>query len=105
MSKKIIEKLDELEKYSNPNIVRKKLKKLYGNKMELYISNRKDKKYMIYHPETNKKIHFGQMGYKDYTLNDVDREDRRKRFLQRNHKWADAEHFTPAHLSWYILWN
>jgi hypothetical protein len=54
-SEDTFKKLELLQQYSNPTIVRRKLRRLYGKDHELYLSTRKDKKYMIYHPETNKK--------------------------------------------------
>ena len=41
-----------INKYSNPSIVMKKAKKLHLNPIQL--STRKDKKYMVLNPKTNK---------------------------------------------------
>lgn len=86
--------------YSSPSTAKKRLQHFYGKKTELYRSSRKDKKYMIEHE--GKWIHFGQMGFEDFTKH----EDlqRRERFRKRNHHWKYAEKYTPAHLSWYVLW-
>lgn len=81
--------------------VKKALYKVYGPNVKLYKSNRADKKFMIYSP-TGKKIHFGQKGYSDYHLHKNPK--RRENFKRRNAKWANAEMYTPAHLSYYILW-
>ena len=32
-------------------------------------------------------------------------EDKRKRFLNRNARWANASKWTPAHLAYWVLWN
>ena len=90
-------KIDELKKYSNYEQV-----KINGKKynLDILISTRKDKKYMIIH--NNKKIHFGEMGYEDLTKH-LD-SHRAELFKKRNAKWADAEKFSPAWLSYYILW-
>lgn len=89
----------ELKKYSNPKIVKQQMKK-YKIPETLYISTRKDKKYMIIH--NNKKIHFGQMGYKDFTI--TRNLEKQNNFRLRNSKWANAEKYSPAWLSYYLLW-
>jgi hypothetical protein len=95
-----MDKLEELKKYSNINKVNKKAKELNINKV--YLSTRKDKKYMVLNPNNDKFVHFGQFGYIDFTKsNDV---IKRIKFLKRNWKWADAELYTPASLSYYLLW-
>lgn len=88
----------------NKNYVQSVLKALhkhYGKDTELYLSSRKDKKFMVKSP-TGKWVHFGQAGYSDWHLH----KDpiRRENFRSRNWKWADAEKWTPAHLAYYILW-
>ena len=89
-----------INKYSNPSIVMKKAKELHLNPIQL--SSRKDKKYMVLNPKTNKMVHFGQMGYEDYTKHQD--ENRRQLFRKRKHKWATAERYSPAWLSYYVLW-
>jgi hypothetical protein len=91
----------EIEKYSNPIVVRELVNKYLGKDTPLYLSTRKDKKYMVRNPE-GKFIHFGQMLYEDYTKHMSKR--RRDLFRKRNHKWANADKWTPAWLSYYLLW-
>lgn len=81
--------------------VKQALSKYYGKNVPLYESTRKDKKFMVIDPE-GKRIHFGQKGYSDWHLH----QDpvRRQLFRTRNAKWADAPKWTPAHLSFYVLW-
>jgi hypothetical protein len=89
----------QLKLYSNILIVQKKAKKLGLNPVE--ISSRKDKKYMIHDDQGHVK-HFGLMGYQDYTkTNDKDKRDN---FRRRNHMWADAPEYSPANLSYNLLW-
>jgi hypothetical protein len=92
---------DSIWIYSNPTQVKKLVQKYYGKNTQLYRSTRKDKKYMIQNLQ-GVWIHFGQMGYEDYTKHKD--KDRRKRFRQRNYNWQYALKYTPAHLSWYTLW-
>lgn len=94
--------MKEIEKYSNPKIVLSKAIKLFGKNVKINYSTRKDKKYMIYNPNNNKWVHFGQMFYEDYTKH---RDKlRRNLFRQRNHRWANSDIYTPAYLSYHLLW-
>ena len=89
----------QLKLYSNILIVQKKAKKLGLNPVE--ISSRKDKKYMIHDDQGHVK-HFGMMGYQDYTKT-LDK-DKRANFRRRNHMWKDAPEYSPANLSYNLLW-
>jgi len=89
----------QLKLYSNILIVQKKAKKLGLNPVE--ISSRKDKKYMIHDDQGHVK-HFGLMGYQDYTKT-LDK-DKRANFRRRNHMWKDAPEYSPANLSYNLLW-
>ena len=89
------EKLDMVMEVSDPFRVARRLKRHYGkNAPTLYISHNKTKKYMIHHPETNKKINFGSIYYEDCRL----------KFMLRNDKWKDADIYSPAYLSYWLLW-
>lgn len=88
-----------IEKFSNPKIVQKKAKE-YG--VFVVYSPRKNKKYRIVNPETNKYVDFGMMGMEDFTHH-LD-EHRKELFRNRNHKWKDAPKYSPAHLSYHLLW-
>jgi hypothetical protein len=57
----------DIEKYTNPKIVFKKAKMIYGDDVVIDISTRKNKKYRLLNPNTNKWIHFGNYGMEDYT--------------------------------------
>ena len=92
-----MDKLTELKKWSDYDQV-KKIGKRYNLNIE--ISTRKDKKYMIIH--NGKKVHFGEMGYEDFTKHrDLHRAEL---FKKRNAKWAEAEKYSPAFLSYHLLW-
>jgi len=87
--------------------VRKKAQELLGNKyggeeVPLDISTRKGKKYMLQVPNGRKKIHFGDLSSADYTKHKD--EKRLRDFKKRNVKWKDYDTFTPAWLSYHLLW-
>ena len=86
---------------SNPELMLKHLKKYYGNKVDLYLSSSKNKKYMVF-DEDGKKVHFGDLRFSDYTK--TKNKEKRNNFRNRNRKWKDADKYTPAHLSYYLLW-
>lgn len=91
----------EIWKWSNPTIVREMADKYLGKDYPVYLSSRIDKKYMIETPD-GKLVHFGQMHYLDYTKHQD--KQRRDLFRKRNHNWANAEKYSPAWLSYYLLW-
>ena len=98
-------KIEELKLFSNPKKVLKNAKKYLGEDVMLDVSTRKDKKYMIYNPEKNKWIHFGQMNYQDFTRHNSD--TRRNRYLNRamniKGNWKDDK-YSPNNLSINLLW-
>jgi len=92
--------MKDITKYSNPARVKQLANQLLDNSVEL--STRKDKKYMIKDPETDKYIHFGQIPYQDFTKSkDL---EARNRFRIRNSKWRNAPIYTPRWLSYHLLW-
>jgi len=93
--------MEKICEVSNPDVVLKQLKKYYGDEVDLYLSTSKNKKYMVFN-EQGKKIHFGSMIYQDYTKHKDKK--RRDSFRNRNRRWKDADIFSPAHLSYYLLW-
>ena len=91
-------KLRELRNYSDPEYVMNKAKMMGLN--PVHESSRKDKKYMVFDGRTM--VHFGQMGYEDATKHhDL---DRMNRFKKRNWKWQNSPKYSPAYLSYYLLW-
>ena len=94
----------EIFKWSNPAEVLKKAEKYLGKDVVLAISTRKDKKYMVKNP-AGKWVHFGQMGYEDYTKHK--NKQQRMNYLNRatniRGEWKD-EKYSPNNLSINILW-
>jgi hypothetical protein len=90
--------------YSNVATVKKNATKYLGKAFPVLPSTRKDKKFMVMNP-AGKWVHFGQMGYEDYTKHRD--KARRANYLARARgirgKWADNK-FSPNNLSIHILW-
>ena len=102
-----------LNDYSDFEAVLSKAKYYYGENVILKKSTRKTKKYMIFDPYNNKFIHFGQMGYKDFTkyvqIYDIKRaNEHRIRYLKRALKirgdWQNNP-YSPNFLSILLLWD
>ena len=97
-------KYQQLLKVSNPATVVRKKNSYLGNNIEIFISNNKDKTYMIIIPE-GKRVHFGNLNYEDFThhKNDVRRENYLKRSGNIKRDWGKNK-FSPKNLSSKILW-
>ena len=102
-----------LSNFSDFKTVLYRAKFFYGENVILKKSTRKNKKYMIYNPITNKFVHFGAMGYLDHTkylqLYDLETANEyRSRYLKRALKikgdWKDNP-YSPNHLSIKLLWT
>jgi hypothetical protein len=91
-------KLDQLREYSDPEFVMKKAQALGYS--PVYVSSRKDKKYMIF--DGNKMVHFGQFGATDYTRH-LDHK-RRMNFRKRNWRWEFTPKYSASNLSYHLLW-
>ena len=96
----------EILKWSEPLIAQANAYKYLGNDAKIYFSNRKGKKYKIFNPNTNKFVHFGAIGYQDYTR---DPDPRKKaRYLARatniKGQWRN-DLYSPNNLSIHILWS
>ena len=106
-----------LNDYSDYESVLKRAKHYYGINTILLPSTRPTKKYMIYNPHTNNFVHFGGMGYLDYTkylqLYDLETANiHRNRYLKRalkralniNGNWKNNP-YSPNYLSILLLWD
>jgi hypothetical protein len=91
--------------YSNPNIVLENAIKYYGKNVIIRLSTNAKKKYMIYDPIHKKWIHFGQMGYEDFTKHkdSVRRERYLKRTANMRGEWKDNP-YSANNLSRRLLW-
>ena len=100
-------KLEQLLNYSNPKIVLKKAKLIFGPNVKLAVSTRENKKYQIYNPNINKWVHFGSFNppMEDYTYHKD--EERRMNYILRasniKGNWKD-DSYSPNNLSIHLLW-
>jgi hypothetical protein len=100
-----ISESDEVYKFSNPKKVQELANKYLGKDVIIYRSISKAKKYMVYNPNTKKWVHFGQMGYEDFTKHKDPK--RQKNYLTRTANikgdWKDDK-YSPNNLSRNLLW-
>ena len=94
----------EIRKYSNPPEVYRRASRYLGKTVKIGLSSRNDKKYMVISPDGHK-VHFGQMGYEDYTKHA--NKTRRKNYLTRSGKikgdWAKNK-YSANNLARKLLW-
>ena len=95
-----------LDEYTNPKIAKKNAVKYLGKNVVLKPSTKKDKKFMVLNPVTNKFIHFGQLGFEDFTKHqDLKRQ---KSYLNRTGNmrgdWKDDK-YSANNLAREILWR
>lgn len=101
------DKLEQLKKVSNPKEVIKNAQQYFNDPdIKVYLSKRKDKKYAIYDPNIKKLVHFGQMGYYDYTFhgNQQRRENYLKRTANIRGSWKN-DRYSANNLSRILLWD
>ena len=93
-----------LNRFSNPAEAKRKAKKYLSAGTPLFLSSRDDKKYMVLAP-SGKLVHFGQMGYEDFTKHND--KERRASYLKRAVKikgdWKTNK-YSPNNLAMNILW-
>jgi len=99
---------------SDYNEVYRRARHYYGDDVILLASTRATKKYMIFNPHTNRFVHFGGMGYLDYTkyrqlYDKKDADLHRTRYLNRalsikKGDWIDNA-YSPNYLSMILLWD
>ena len=90
--------------YSNPTEVYRRAKKYLGKTAKIGLSTKKEKKYMVTTPD-GKVVHFGQMGYEDYTKHK--NKTRRKNYMNRSLKikgnWK-KDKYSSNNLARILLW-
>jgi hypothetical protein len=93
-----------LRDFSDPDKAYKKLKD-YAPELDLFLSDKKNKKYFIINPKTNKKVYFGSMGYEDHTKHNDP--IRRNNYLRRSANikgdWKEDK-YSPNNLARNVLW-
>ena len=92
--------------YSNIKHVFENAKKYLGTNVDIKVSNKPTKKFMVFDPNLNKYIYFGQIGFQDFTKhNDLKRQ---KSYLQRTANmrgdWKNNP-YSANNLAREILWR
>ena len=94
-----------IHKYSNPAQAQRMAYRYLGKTAQLYPSSNTQKKYDIYDPVNNHWVHFGQIGYEDYTKHKDKK--RRKNYLTRSGKikgdWKKNK-YSANNLASNVLW-
>jgi len=90
--------------YSNQTEVYRRAKKYLGKTVKINLSTKKNKKYMITTLD-DKIVHFGQMGYEDFTKHK--NKTRRKNYLTRARgikgNWKQDK-YSANNLAIHLLW-
>ena len=91
--------------YSNPRVVYSKAEKYLGDKVQIKVSTKKDKKFMVFNPNTENWVHFGQQGYEDFTKHQdpIRQQNYLKRTANIKGDWRNDK-YSPNNLSRNILW-
>jgi len=101
-------KLKILLNYSSPEEAQEQAFKKYGKDAVLFVSTRKNKKYMIIDKNNNKWVHFGSLEppHKDFTKhhNEARRQNFLKRTINIRGNWRDNP-YSSNNLSRRILWG
>ncbi len=96
---------EKLRRFSNPEQAQKRAYTYLGKTARLFPSTNSNKKYDIYDKKNNRWVHFGQIGYEDYTKHKD--KTRRKNYLNRSAKirgdWKQNP-YSANNLSRKILW-
>jgi hypothetical protein len=94
-----------LRTFSNPAEAKRRAEEYLGSDIEIRPSTKKGKKYMVNKPNGGV-VHFGQMGYEDFTKHrDPERRDNYlKRTANIKGNWR-SDKFSPNNLSRNILWG
>lgn len=100
-----ISKSNPIWRVSNPIIAQKNLNKYIGRNTPLFLSTRKDKKYMVLKPD-GKKVHFGDINYDDFTKHQS--LQRRASYISRASNitgdWK-KDQYSPNNLAINTLWS
>jgi hypothetical protein len=98
-------RLAALRPWTNVAAVRRRAATYLGPGAELRPSSRSDKKYMVRPPGTRRWVHFGQMGYEDFTRHRDPA--RRANYLRRSANIAGdwrADKYSANNLARRLLW-
>jgi hypothetical protein len=103
--KTLAKKWVELYDYSNPDKAQQNLNEWLGDDALLLPSTKSNKKYMIFNPNKNKWVHFGQIPYSDFLKHNDEKRRLHYKARAENIKgnWKDDK-YSPNNLSIHVLW-
>jgi hypothetical protein len=97
--------MPEISDYSDISKVERNATRYFGKRVSLYLSQRKNKKFCIQKPDGSW-VHFGQMGYEDFTKHQDP--NRQRNYLVRSGNikgdWQN-DPYSPNNLSRNLLWQ
>ena len=92
-----------MESVTNAKRVNKNFVKYgYSKESEILPSTRKNKKWMVFDPNKERWVHFGDKRYEDYTVHQD--KERRENYHNRMGRFKDAYKYSPGYLSLVLLW-
>ena len=100
------DKLNQLLEVSNPReVIIKAIEYFKDPNIKVYLSTKKNKKYMIINPNNGKMVHFGDINYQDFTK--TKDEERRNNYVSRASKirgnWI-FDRYSSNNLALNLLW-
>lgn len=100
-----IPKTDAIWEWSNPNKVAEKAKEYLGKNAVIFRANKPKKKYMVFDPNNEKWIYFGEMSYQDHTKHNdpIRRENYLRRTANMKGDWKNNR-YSANNLSRNLLW-
>lgn len=100
-----IPKTDAIWEWSNPNKVAEKAKEYLGKNAVIFRADKPKKKYMVFDPNNEKWIYFGEMSYQDHTKHNdpIRRENYLRRTANMKGDWKNNR-YSANNLSRNILW-
>jgi hypothetical protein len=101
-----VPKSAKIWKVSNPYLVQRNTYKYLGDDIILYLSDKPDKKYMVYDSDDDKMVYFGDINYQDFTKhrNLMRRSSYLSRACSIKGDWKYSK-YSPNNLSIHLLWN
>jgi hypothetical protein len=100
------DKLNQLLEVSNPReVIIKAIEYFKDPNIKVYLSTKKNKKYSLIDPTTEKMVHFGDIRFEDFTKHK--NEEKKNNYLARATKIKGSwifNRYSPNNLAIHLLW-